>query len=73
MGLAVGGALIGWMLAAGGYQAGAASQTSATITTITLLFTIAPGICYLLCAVTAKAFYKLDTKEMLRVNATLKK
>ena len=72
MGLAVGGAIIGWMLAAGGYQAGAVSQSASTLTTITLLFTVAPGICYLLCAVTAKAFYKLDSEAMVRVNATLK-
>ncbi|UGS42771.1 glycoside-pentoside-hexuronide (GPH):cation symporter [Pseudocitrobacter corydidari] len=71
MGLAVGGAIIGWMLAAGGYQAGATAQSSSTITTITLLFTVAPGICYFLCAAIAKMFYKLDSHEMERINAKL--
>ena len=71
MGLAVGGAVIGWMLAAGGYQAGASVQTPATLNTIISLFTIAPGICYLLCALTAKVFYKLTTEKMTQISANL--
>lgn len=71
MGLAVGGAVIGWMLAAGGYQAGASAQSAATLNTIIALFTLAPGICYLLCALTAKIFYTLTTERMKQISATL--
>ncbi|MBL7635477.1 glycoside-pentoside-hexuronide family transporter [Atlantibacter hermannii] len=61
LGLALGGALIGWMLAGGGYDASAHSQNNATITIIIALFTIVPGICYLLSAIIAKRFYTLKT------------
>lgn len=44
LGLALGGALIGWMLAGGGYDASAHTQNSATITIIIALFTLVPGI-----------------------------
>jgi GPH family glycoside/pentoside/hexuronide:cation symporter len=56
LGLALGGALIGWMLAGGGYNAAASSQNSATISIIIALFTIVPAICYLLSAIIAKRF-----------------
>ncbi|MCZ7833994.1 glycoside-pentoside-hexuronide family transporter [Atlantibacter hermannii] len=61
LGLALGGALIGWMLAGGGYDASAHTQNNATITIIIALFTIVPGICYLLSAIIAKRFYTLKT------------
>jgi len=61
LGLALGGALIGWMLAGGGYDATAHTQNSATITIIIALFTLVPGICYVLSALIAKRFYTLKT------------
>ncbi|EBX9480989.1 MFS transporter [Salmonella enterica subsp. enterica serovar Abony] len=56
-----GGALIGWMLAGGGYDAAAKTQNSATISIIIALFTIVPAICYLLSAAIAKRYYTLKS------------
>lgn len=67
LGLAIGGALIGWMLAGGGYDAGATSQNSATLSIIIALFTLVPGICYLISAVVAKRFYTLNTPFLNRI------
>ncbi|WP_114192903.1 glycoside-pentoside-hexuronide family transporter [Edaphovirga cremea] len=61
LGLALGGALIGWLLAGSGYQSGAATQNPATITSIIALFTLVPGLCYLLSAIICKRFYTLRT------------
>ncbi|EJX0401379.1 MFS transporter [Salmonella enterica] len=61
LGLALGGALIGWMLAGGGYDAAAKTQNSATISIIIALFTIVPAICYLLSAAIAKRYYTLKS------------
>lgn len=61
LGLALGGALIGWMLAGGGYDAAAKAQNGATISIIIALFTLVPAICYLLSAVIAKRYYTLKT------------
>lgn len=58
---ALGGALIGWMLAGGGYDAAAKTQNSATLTIIIALFTLVPAVCYLLSAVIAKRYYTLKT------------
>lgn len=67
LGLAIGGALIGWMLAGGGYDAAASAQNSATIGIIIALFTVVPGICYLISAVVAKRFYTLNTPFLKRI------
>ncbi|VEA44835.1 Uncharacterized symporter yihO [Salmonella enterica subsp. arizonae] len=61
LGLAFGGALIGWMLAGGGYNAAAKTQNSATISIIIALFTLVPAICYLLSAAIAKRYYTLKS------------
>ena len=71
LGLALGGALIGWMLAGGGYNAAASSQNSATISIIIALFTIVPAICYLLSAIIAKRFYTLKTPFLVKMMAEL--
>jgi GPH family glycoside/pentoside/hexuronide:cation symporter len=63
-------ALIGWMLAGGGYNAAASSQNSATISIIAL-FTIVPAICYLLSAIIAKRFYTLKTPFLVKMMAEL--
>ncbi len=71
LGLALGGAMIGWMLAGGGYEAAATSQNSATISIIIALFTIVPAVCYLLSALIAKRFYSLKTPLMNDILAQL--
>lgn len=71
LGLAVGGALIGWMLAGGGYQAGANTQNPATLTIIVALFTLIPGFCYLLSALVAKRYYTLKTPLLNTILAAL--
>ncbi|EBI8226097.1 glycoside-pentoside-hexuronide family transporter [Salmonella enterica] len=61
LGLALGGALIGWMLAGGGYDAAAKTQNSVTINIIIALFTLVPAICYLLSAAIAQRYYTLKS------------
>jgi len=65
--LALSGALIGWMLAGAGYQSGAATQNSATLTSIIALFTLVPALCYLLSAIICKRFYILRTPLLRRI------
>jgi GPH family glycoside/pentoside/hexuronide:cation symporter len=67
LGLALGGAVIGWVLAGAGYHAGGATQNSATLSSVIALFTLAPGICYLLSAIVARRFYTLRTPMMNRI------
>lgn len=67
LGLALGGALIGWMLAGSGYQSGAATQNSATMASIIALFTLVPAICYFLSAVIAARLYTLRTPFINRI------
>ncbi len=64
LGLALGGAMIGWMLAGGGYDAAAKTQNSVTLSIIIALFTLVPAFCYLLSAIIAKRFYLLKTPLM---------
>ncbi|MFI2853309.1 glycoside-pentoside-hexuronide (GPH):cation symporter [Klebsiella aerogenes] len=71
LGLALGGALIGWMLAGGGYDAAAKTQNSATLTIIIALFTLVPAVCYLLSAVIAKRYYTLKTPFLKKMMAEL--
>jgi len=71
LGLAIGGALIGWMLAGGGYNAAATTQNSATISIIIALFTIVPAICYLISAVVAKRYYTLNTPYLTSIMSQL--
>ena len=59
VGLAVGGALIGWILSAVNYEAGAATQANEALSGIVALFTLLPAAAYLLSSVLCKA-YKLD-------------
>ena len=67
LGLALGGAMIGWMLAGGGYDAAAKTQNSATISIIIGLFTLAPAICYVLSAIIAKRYYTLKTPFLTKI------
>lgn len=56
LGLALGGALIGWVLAGVNYQAGAATQNAATLQGIIALFTIVPSIAYFLSAFISRRY-----------------
>jgi len=71
LGLALGGALIGWMLAGSGYDATAHAQNHATLTTIIVLFTLVPGLCYVLSALIAKRFYTLKTPLLRHILSEL--
>ncbi|MGU3414859.1 glycoside-pentoside-hexuronide family transporter [Enterobacteriaceae bacterium C34A] len=71
LGLALGGAMIGWMLAAGGYDAAAKTQNSDTISIIIALFTLVPAACYLLSAVIAKRYYTLNTPMLKKIMADI--
>ncbi|QKN79903.1 glycoside-pentoside-hexuronide family transporter [Scandinavium goeteborgense] len=71
LGLALGGAMIGWMLAAGGYDAGAKTQNSNTISIIVALFTLVPAACYLLSAIIAKRYYTLKTPYLRKIMADI--
>ncbi|MFI3309324.1 glycoside-pentoside-hexuronide family transporter [Ewingella allii] len=67
LGLALAGALIGWVLAGAGYQSGAATQNGGTLTSIIALFTLVPAACYLLSAIICKRFYILRTPLLRRI------
>jgi GPH family glycoside/pentoside/hexuronide:cation symporter len=71
LGLALGGAMIGWMLAGGGYDAAAKAQNSATISIIVGLFTLAPAVCYVLSAIIAKRYYTLKTPFLTKIMGEL--
>ncbi|MEY8712583.1 glycoside-pentoside-hexuronide family transporter [Mangrovibacter phragmitis] len=71
LGLAIGGAIIGWLLAFGGYSAGATAQNSATLSIIIGLFTLVPAVCYLISAVVAKRYYTLKTPFLKKILAEL--
>jgi len=67
LGLALAGALIGWVLAGAGYQSGGATQNGGTLTSIIALFTLVPAACYLLSAIICKRFYILRTPLLRRI------
>ncbi len=69
MGFAIGGGLIGWLLAFYGYQANV-TQTAEAVTGIMILMAIIPGICGILAAVLVK-FYELDDKRVAEIEAEL--
>ncbi len=45
IGIAVGGAIIGWLLTVGGYVGSAAVQTDMAVLVVRLIFTVIPAIC----------------------------
>lgn len=56
LGLALGGAIIGWVLAGVNYQAGAATQAPLALQGIVALFTIVPALTYLLSAFISRSY-----------------
>ncbi|MBU2699105.1 GPH family glycoside/pentoside/hexuronide:cation symporter [Sporomusaceae bacterium BoRhaA] len=71
LGLALGGALIGWMLAGVDYQAGAATQAPLTLQGIVALFTIVPALTYFISAFISRS-YTLRSDFMNKILIELK-
>ncbi len=69
VGLAIGSAMIGWLLAYYGYVA-EASQSPRALHGITLLFSVLPG-CFALLSGLAIFFYRLEESDVKRIEAEL--
>lgn len=69
-GMAVGGALLGWLLALYGYQPRAAVQAADTIEGIAILFILIPALGHLLLAGMVQ-FYELDQRRCEEFHAVL--
>ncbi|MFV0574224.1 MAG: glycoside-pentoside-hexuronide (GPH):cation symporter [Vibrio sp.] len=70
MGMAVAGALVGFILGAIGYQAGEAHQIPSAVTGIVALLTVGPSISYFILYLLSK-FYILDEDMMTRIQKDL--
>lgn len=70
LGAAVGGALLGWMLAYFNYQSGAATQSAGTITGIVTLFTLVPAAGHLLLILLMQR-YRLTDDRCAEIQAEL--
>ncbi|GGA92437.1 glycoside-pentoside-hexuronide (GPH):cation symporter [Agarivorans gilvus] len=62
-GIAIGGAMVGWILAGAGYIGGAEVQSSHTLTWINLLYTFIPGVVFA-SLVFIMHFYRLDENHL---------
>lgn len=62
-GIAIGGAMVGWILAGAGYIGGAEVQSSYTLTWINLLYTFIPGVVFA-SLVFIMHFYRLDENHL---------
>lgn len=71
LGVAVGGAILGWVLAYFHYESGVAVQSASAAQGVMLLFTIVPAVFYILTAFAIK-FYGLNEGRMNNVVADLK-
>ena len=72
LGVAVGGAILGWVLAWFNYQSNSTVQSESAIQGVILLFTLIPSLFYLLTAFSIK-FYKLTENVMNGVVSDLNK
>jgi GPH family glycoside/pentoside/hexuronide:cation symporter len=72
IGLAIGGALIGWILAAANYSSSAVTQPENVVTSIRLLFCIVPVILYAGMFVMLH-LYKLDSRRVEEISRQLEK
>lgn len=70
LGIAIGGASVGWILAWAGYVGGAETQTPEAINSINLLFTVIPGVMFASLSV-FMMFYQLDNKKLEQIKALL--
>ncbi|CNH69063.1 Sodium:galactoside symporter family protein [Yersinia frederiksenii] len=72
VGLAVAGAMVGFLLSATGYQADAINQAPSALNSIVLLFTVIPGIGYLITAGVVRLL-KVDRNLMKQIQIDLEK
>jgi len=72
LGLAIAGAMVGFLLSWYGYDAGAKAQSADAINGIVLLFTVIPGIGYLITAGVVRLL-KVDRETMKQIQADLEK
>ncbi|VEA69960.1 Inner membrane symporter yicJ [Serratia rubidaea] len=72
VGLAVAGAMVGFLMSLSGYQADAASQSAGALDCIVLLFTVIPGIGYLITAGVVRLL-KVDRTLMQQIQSDLAK
>lgn len=72
LGLAIAGAMVGFLLSWYGYDAGAKQQSPESINGIVMLFTIIPGVGYLITAGVVRLL-KVDRELMQRIQADLEK
>lgn len=72
VGLAVAGAMVGFLLSAYGYDADAARQSDSAVGGIILLFTVIPGIGYLITAGVVRLL-KVDRNMMIQIQSDLAK
>ncbi|MEX3070468.1 glycoside-pentoside-hexuronide (GPH):cation symporter [Vibrio alginolyticus] len=70
LGIALGGAAVGWILAWSGYVGGAEEQSQQAVTAINLLYTVIPGGIFVSLAV-LMSFYHLDNKRLAKIKALL--
>ena len=70
VGLAVAGAMVGFLLSFYGYDAGAKAQSAVAINGITLLFTLIPGVGYLITAGVVRLL-KVDRPTMQKIQLDL--
>ncbi len=72
LGLAIAGAMVGFLLSWYGYDAGAKAQSATAINGIVLLFTVIPGVGYLITAGVVRLL-KVDRELMKRIQTDLEK
>lgn len=72
VGLAVAGAMVGFLMSLSGYQADAVSQSAGALNSIVLLFTVIPGIGYLITAGVVRLL-KVDRQLMRQIQLDLEK
>ncbi len=72
LGLAIAGAMVGFLLSWYGYDAGAKQQSPESINGIVMLFTIIPGVGYLITAGVVRLL-KVDRELMQRIQTDLEK
>ncbi|KAB1475662.1 MFS transporter [Cronobacter sakazakii] len=72
LGLAIAGALVGFLLSWYGYDAGAKAQSATALNGILMLFTVIPGVGYLITAGVVRLL-KVDRELMARIQSDLEK
>ncbi|WP_295895695.1 glycoside-pentoside-hexuronide (GPH):cation symporter [uncultured Vibrio sp.] len=70
LGIAIGGASVGWVLALSGYVGGAEVQSAEAMMAINLLYTVIPGVIFASLAI-FMMFYRLDNAQLEKIKALL--